>query len=66
MKRLNKKEEEDEKCLLLAGPQCGDFRNVSNDVVVLEAYRPDSATELLVKLTHERDIYRFLSRSQVG
>ena len=38
MKRLNKKEEEDEKCLLLAGPQCGDFRNVSNDVVVLEAF----------------------------
>lgn len=44
----------------------GSIQRPEADVVVLEAYRPDSSTELLVKLTHERDIYRFLSRSQVG
>lgn len=44
----------------------GSIQRPKKDVVVLEAYRPDSATELLVKLTHERDTYRFLSRSQVG
>ncbi|KAK7102551.1 uncharacterized protein [Littorina saxatilis] len=44
--------------------QTGSIRRPKEDVIVMEAYRPDSSTELLAKLTHERDIYRFLSRSQ--
>ncbi|KAL8585446.1 hypothetical protein ACOMHN_024607 [Nucella lapillus] len=42
----------------------GSIRRPENDVIVLEAFRPDSKRELLAKLTHERDIYRFLSWSQ--
>ena len=46
----------------------GSIRRVKDAAggVLLEAFRPDSPQELLVKLTHERDIYRFLSRAQVG
>ncbi|KAL8610263.1 hypothetical protein ACOMHN_038958 [Nucella lapillus] len=43
----------------------GQIQRPGRDVIVLEAFRPDSPCELLCKLTHERDIYRFLSSSQV-
>jgi hypothetical protein len=43
----------------------GNIHRPERDVIVLEAIRPDSTNELEVKLTHERDIYRFLSTAQV-
>ncbi|KAK7499963.1 hypothetical protein BaRGS_00008811 [Batillaria attramentaria] len=43
----------------------GTIQRLKSDVIVMESYRPDSAQkELLTKLSHERDIYRFLSGSQ--
>ncbi|XP_076469116.1 uncharacterized protein LOC143299671 [Babylonia areolata] len=41
----------------------GNIRRPERDVIVLEAFRSQGRRELLAKLTHERDIYRFLSRS---
>lgn len=42
----------------------GTIQRPKDDVIVLESFRMASAKELETKLSHERDIYRFLCRSQ--
>ena len=44
----------------------GSVRREGPDGIVLEAMRSGGSSELLTKLTHERDVYRFLSQSEVG
>ncbi|XP_076448370.1 uncharacterized protein LOC143285064 [Babylonia areolata] len=49
---------------LPVNPTPGRIDRPSADVILLEAFRPDSSCELLCQLSHERDIYRFLSASE--
>ncbi|PVD24171.1 hypothetical protein C0Q70_14641 [Pomacea canaliculata] len=42
----------------------GVIQRPKSDAIILKAFRQDSPTDLQVYLTHERDIYRYLSNSQ--